>query len=81
MLDLLEKAEPYLAAFGAALLILTPLIQGLEAMAARYVEHAARTSDPGDDARAAKVQGAIAKVVVAFAWVTKFLPRLTRGGK
>lgn len=81
MLEVLEKAEPYLAALGAALLILTPIVQGLEAAAARYVEHAERTSDPGDDHRAAAVQGAVAKVVVAVAWVTKFLPRLTRGAK
>ena len=77
--DILGSAETYLAALSIALFIFSPVLEGLEAAAARYAEHAARTSDPGDDKRAAAVQGAVAKLVVAVAWVTRWIPRAKLG--
>lgn len=79
--SIVTAAEPYLAAVSVALFVLSPLLEGLEAAAARYVEHAARTSDPDDDARAARVQSAVGRIVVAVAWVTRWIPRAKLGAK
>lgn len=81
MLELFDKLEPYAAAALVAIAIATPIVNGLEAAAAKYLEHAHSTPDPDDDARAEAVVSGVGKVVIALAWVTKFLPRFTRGGK